>query len=130
MAGREPARAVACLVIACASPRCSPEDLLFLALAKHAAGDVVGGEAVFVDVPRARPLTAPSPRIYEPAFRYLRGLYLLRTDRAEEAAADLAAAATSPIATLYVERARALVPPPPNEEGDARSSLAPQVIDE
>jgi hypothetical protein len=130
MIGGDPRRAVERLTLACSSPRSSPEDLLFLALAKHAAGDPVGAEATFVEVARTRPRGAPAPRIYEPAFHYLRGLYLVKTGRAEEAAPELEAAASSPLTSIYVERARALTPPPPSEEGDARSSLTPQVIDE
>lgn len=130
MVGGDARRAVECLTAACASPRSSPEDLLFLALAEHAAGDGAGAEKVFAKVGTTRPKGAPSPRIYEPAFHYLRGLYLVKTGRAIEAAADLGAAASSPLVTIYVERARALVPPPPSDELDPRSSLTPQVIDE
>jgi hypothetical protein len=130
MVGGDPLRAVERLEVACASPRSSPEDLLFLALARHAAGDATGAEAVFVKVPRVRPKAAPSPRIYEPAFHYLRGLYLVKTGRAEEAAPELEAAASSGVVTIYVERARALTPAPPAEDGEQRTSLAPQVIDE
>lgn len=130
MAGGDARRAVERLTTACASPRSSPEDFLFLALATHAAGDSTAAEAIFAKVEPTRPKGAPSPRIYEPAFHYLRGLYLVKTNRAIEAAADLEAAASSPITTLYVERARALIPPPPNAEADPRSSLTPLVIDE
>ena len=130
MAGDDPPRALDRLTAACASPRSSPEDFLFLALAKHATGDTAGAEAVFAKVGPTRPTVAPSPRIYEPAFHFLRGLYLVKTGRAIEAAADLEAAASSPIVPIYVERARALVPPPPSEELDPRSSLTPLVIDE
>lgn len=130
MMGERPRRAVERLELACASPRSSPEDRLFLALAKHAAGDAAGAEAIFVTVEPSRPAGAPAPRIYEPAFHYLRGLFLVKTGRAAAADRELAIAAASPITTIYVERARALTPPPPNEEADPRSSLAPQVLDE
>jgi hypothetical protein len=132
MLGRDPGRAVERLTAACASPRALPEDHLFLALAKHAARDLPGAAQTFAGVARARPAAAPSPRIYEPAFRYLRGLYLLKTGRAEEAATDLAEAAASPVTTIYVERARALVTPAgsPTVDGDQRSSLTGQVIGE
>jgi hypothetical protein len=130
--GREPERAVERLTAACASPRSSPEDHLFLALAKHLAGDLSGAEATFATVGHVRPANAPAPRIYEPAFRYLRGLYLVKATRTAEAAADLAEAAASPVTTIYVERARALVTPEssPTVDGDARSSLTGQVIGE
>jgi len=133
MLGRDPERAVERLTVACASPRALPEDHLFLALARHAAG-VAGAETTFASVAADRPETAPSPRIYEPAFRYLRALFLLKTGRAEEAAADLAAASASPVTTIYVERARALLAAPSSssalDEADARSSLTGQVIEE
>ena len=98
----------------------------------HATGEPADAEATFVKAGRSRPKDAPSPRIYEPAFHYLRGLYLVKTGRAMEAAADLEVAAAGRMATIYVERARALVPPPGSQaaEVDPRSSLAPQVIDE
>lgn len=130
MLGRDPRNAVERLTVACASPRSSPEDHLFLALAKHGAGDLASAAETFASVARERPSNAPSPRIYEPAFRYLRGLYLLKVGRADEAATDLAAAAASPITTIYVERARALVTPErsPTDDGDPRSSLTGQVI--
>lgn len=130
MGGGDPRRAVERLTVACASPRALPEDHLFLALAKHSAGDAAGAEEIFARVGEERPKNAPSPRIYEPAFHYLRALYLVKTSRTEEAEADLEAATSSSIPTIYVERARALVPPPPNDETDPRSSLTPQVIDE
>lgn len=132
MLGRDPRRAVERLTIACASPRSSPEDHLFLALAKHGAGDLASAAETFAAVARERPKSAPSPRIYEPAFRYLRGLYLLKVGRADEAAVDLAEAAASPVTTIYVERARALVMPErsPTDDGDPRSSLTGQVIGE
>lgn len=130
MVGGDAHLAVARLTTACGSPRSSPEDLVFLALAKHGAGDLAGAESTFAEAPLARPKGAPSPRIYEPAFHYLRGLYLMKTGRPEEAAADLEAAAASPITTIYVERARALSPRASADDGDGRASLAPQVIDE
>jgi hypothetical protein len=130
MGGGDARRAVERLTVACASPRALPEDHLFLALAKHSAGDAAGAEEIFARVGKERPKNAPSPRIYEPAFHYLRALYLVKTSRNEEAEADLEAATSSSIPTIYVERARALVPPPPNDETDPRSSLTPQVIDE
>lgn len=131
MAGRDATRAVERLIVACASPRSSPEDLLFLALAKHAAGDATSAEETFAKAGRARPKNAPSPRIYEPAFHYLRGLYLVKTGRAAEAADDLEAAARdAPLASIYVVRARALVATELAGEPDPRSSLTGQVIDE
>lgn len=130
MAGGDPQRAVERLTVACAAPRSSPEDLLFLALATHSAGDAAAAERLFEKAGPTRPKGAPSPPIYEPAFHYLRGLYLLKTDRAGEASADLEAAAAGPVTTIYVERARALLPLQSSGDLDARSSLTGQVIDE
>ncbi len=130
MAGGDPARAVDRLTIACASPRSSPEDLLFLALATLSAGDASAAEKLFDKAGTKRPETAPSPRIYEPAFHYLRGLYLLKTQRAGEASSDLETAAAGPVMTIYVARARALLPLESSADVDPRSSLTGQVIDE
>ncbi len=132
MLGHDAERAVERLTTACASPRSSAEDHLLLALARRAAGDAEGAGETFASVAPARPRGAPSPRIYEPAFHYLRGLYLLKTGRADEAATDLAVAGASPITTIYVERARALVTSErsPTTDADARSSLTGQVIGE
>jgi hypothetical protein len=130
MAGGDPARAVERLTVACASPRSSPEDLLFLALATHSAGDAAAAAKLFARAGATRPKGAPSPRIYEPAFHYLRGLYLLKVDRAADASPDLEAAAAGPVTTLYVERARALLPLHSSADLDTRSSLTGQVIDE
>ena len=131
MLGRDAERAVQRLTAACASPRSSPEDLLFLALAKHAAGDTAGAAETFALVARSRPKGAPSPRVYDPAFRYLRGLYLVETGRPGDARHDLEGAAASPVATVYVARARALLAserPPAGDDGDGRSSLTGQVV--
>ena len=131
MAGIDPARAVERLTVACASPRSSPEDLLFLALATLSAGDAAAAEKLFAKAGPTRPKGAPSPRIYDPAFHYLRGLYLLKTDRAADASVELEAAAAGPVTTVYVQRARALLPlQPSGGDLDARSSLTGQVIDE
>jgi hypothetical protein len=130
MAGGDPRRAVERLTLACASPRSSPEDLLFLALATHSAGDPDAAEKLFEKAGAARSKRAPSPRIYEPAFHYLRGLYLLKTNRAAEASAELEAAAAGTVTTIYVQRARALLPVQSSGDLDPRSSLTGQVIDE
>lgn len=130
MAGGDARRAVERLTLACASPRSSAEDLLFLALATHSSGDAAAAEALFAKAGTTRPKGSPSPRIYEPAFHYLRGLYLLKTNRGGEASPDLEAAAAGPIGTVYVERARALLPIPSAADLDPRSSLTGQVIDE
>ena len=132
MLGRDAGRAVERLTVACATPRSSVEDHLLLALAKHAAGDLAGAGETFATVAPARPKGAPSPRIYEPAFHYLRGLYLLKAGRPGDAATDLEVAAASPVITIYVERARSLVTPErsPTADADARSSLTGQVIGE
>ena len=137
MSGGDARLAVDRLSAACA-PRAAargaeplPEDLLFLALARLAAGDATSAEETFERAGVTRPKSAPSPGIYEPAFRYLRGLYLLKTSRADDAAKDLEAAASSAIVTVYVERARALAPPRSSSDDlEARTSLTPQVIDE
>jgi tetratricopeptide (TPR) repeat protein len=124
-------KAVERLEVACASSQSSPEDLLFLALALHAAGDSARAEATFVKAGTSRPSDAPSPKIYEPAFHYLRGLYLVKIGRSDDAAKDLETAAAGKISTIYVERAAALLPPREGARSDdPRSSLAPQVIDE
>ena len=130
MSGGDATRAAERLSVACESPGASAEDRLFLALAEHAAGNTARAESIFANVGDKRPKAAPSPRIYEPAFHYLRALYLVRTGRAIDAAPDLAIASASPITTVYVERARALVPPRPSDDVDPRSSLTPQMIDE
>ena len=130
MAGGDPRRAVERLTVACASPRSSPEDLLFLALATLSKGDAATAERHFEKAGTTRPKGAPSPRIYEPAFHYLRGLYLLRTDRPGDASPELEAAAAGPVTTIYVQRARALLPLQAAGDLDARSSLTGQVIDE
>ncbi len=130
MMGGDARRAVERLTVACASPRSSPEDLLFLALATHSAGDVAAAASLFEKAGTTRPSGAPSPRIYDAAFHYLRGLYLMKTNRGVEAAADLEAAAAGPVTTIYVERARALLPLPFSADLDPRSSLTGQVIDE
>ncbi len=130
MSGGDATRAVERLSVACEAPGASAEDRLFLALAELAAGNAARADAIFAKAGEKRPKGAPSPRIYEPAFHYLRALYLVRTGRAIDAAGDLAIAAASPVVTMYVERARALVPPRPSEDSDPRSSLTPQVIDE
>jgi hypothetical protein len=133
---RDPARAVECLTFACASPRSSAEDLLFLALAKVAVGDADGAEDAFHRAGTKRPKNAPSPSIYEPAFHYLRALYLVKTDREKEASSDLDAAAAGSVTTIYVERARerarahAAPASSPGDEADSPASLSPQVIDE
>ncbi len=64
------------------------------------------------------------------AFHYLRGLYLVKTGRADEATTDLELAADTALVSVYVERARALLAAPEDSEADPRSSLAPQVVDE
>lgn len=130
MASGDAFRAVERLTIACESPRSSPEDVLFLALAKLSTGDAIAAERLFEKAGTRRPAGAPSPRIYEAAFHYLRGLYLLRTDRAGEAAPDLEAAAAGPVTTIYVQRAQALLPLESGGDLDPRSSLTGQVIDE
>jgi len=128
MCGAEPKLAVAALEKGIGRDS-APEDILLLALAKQSTNDVVEAETLFVRAGTKRPVGA-WPRINEPVFHYLRGLYLMRTDRALEAKDDLEAAAAGSVLTTYVERARALLPPASTADVDPRSSLAGQVMDE
>gem|GEM_PF-2314967 len=128
LASRDPARAEALLTAAC-SRRSPPEDLLLLALAKHAVGATDEAEALFRSAGTERRRGAPSPRLASPMFHYLRALYLVRTGRTSDATGDLEAAARGPITTVYVDRARALLAPANGDaDDDPRSSLAPQVL--
>ncbi|MBX3190745.1 MAG: hypothetical protein KF819_27350 [Labilithrix sp.] len=129
MVGRDVGRA-ARMLESIGSPASPPEDTLLLAIAKHQLGDRAAADALFDRAGASRPPNAPWPRINEPVFHYLRGLYLLKTKGGAEAAADLDRAASAPVVSVYVQRARALVPPRPDPDLDPRSSLAPQIIDE
>lgn len=124
---RDPARAAELLAEAC-KHQALPEDLLLLAHARLALGQAEEAERLFSAAGPTRPHSAGWPTINAPAFHFLRGLYLLKTGRAAEARPDLERAAASPLTTVYVERARALLAAPEDSERDPRSSLAPQVM--
>lgn len=62
---------------------------------------------------------------------YLRGWFLHRLGRRDDARLDLVRAAQSPCVTVYVERARVLLASydaPAIDEAEARSTLAPHVV--
>jgi hypothetical protein len=135
VAERDPARG-ADLLEAVASIHRPPEDLLVLAHAKHALGDVAGAETLLARVGTTR--GASSVKIgrtflvepkatHEGIFHAMRGLLLIKLGRNDEAVAAFELAAAVPLQNWYTERARALLPKP--EEENPRSSLAPQVID-
>lgn len=131
MLNREPKRAVSLLQKICEKKDVPAEDLLFYAVAQHMAGKRTKALATFERAGTTRPKNAPWPRLNEPVFHYLRALYLVRTGRATEAQRDLEIAAASPIPTIYVLRARALLPPTSSaRELERRSSLDAQVMDE
>lgn len=134
---RDPSRAIARLesVAAIHQP---PEDLLLLAHAKRALGDGEAAEALFRRAGDRR--GAPQTRLgrtillerrahHDAIFHALRGLYLLDTGRAAEAEADFARAADVPLVNWYTDRARSLLPAA-RGDGEPRSSLAPQVLEE
>lgn len=124
---RDPARAAELLAEAC-KHQALPEDLLLLAHARLALGHEQDAERLFAAAGTARPHAAGWPTINVPAFHFLRALYLVETGRAADARPDLERAAASPLVTVYVERARALLASPADSEPDPRSSLAPQVM--
>jgi hypothetical protein len=118
--------------------RRAPEDLLLAAHAKAALGEADAARALFDAAGEQRARDRParlalgrtrreSRRQQEAIFHALRGLWLARVGRDVEAQRDLAIAARSPIANVYVARARARFdsrapePEPP-------SSLDPQVV--
>lgn len=133
MQNRSAARAAKLLTLPPATRGARPaaEDEMLLAVALHMAGDKHAAARAFERAGTHRPRGAPWPRLNDPVFHYLRALYLVRTGRAAEGAADLEAAASSPIVTIYVQRARALLPPTSSSSDvDPRSSLSGQVMDE
>jgi hypothetical protein len=129
LADRDPARAAAALAEACKA-QALPEDLLLFAHARLAEGNREDAERLFAAAGTTRPVQAGWRSINEPTFHFLRGLYLRKVGRDAEATKDLELAAASPIGSVYVERARAILARPDDSEPDPRSSLAPQVMDE
>jgi hypothetical protein len=120
--GRAPDRASALLEEA-ARIRRLPEDLLLAALAKLSLGDSDAAAALFDAAGTSRTGVGQQEAI----FHTLRALYLLELGRDRDAQHDLEEAARSPIANVYVERARALLQTRV-VGNDAPSSLAPQVV--
>jgi hypothetical protein len=120
----------------------TPEDLLLHALALAELDRADEAEALFADASRRRVQSPPGlwrmrPRLERRAsltstiFHSLRGAYLARTGRYNEAKGDLEAAAESTYRNVYAERARAVLAKPANADDlDPRSSLAPQVLDD
>jgi tetratricopeptide (TPR) repeat protein len=103
-----------------------PEDLLLRALVEQALGDDDGGAATFARAgERRRGSASPVGVRVMAIFHALRGTWLERAGRTEEAERDLTAAARSPIDTIYVRRARARAR---RSEVDGPTSLAPQVV--
>lgn len=134
--GRDLARAAA-LLETVASIHQPPEDLLFLAHAKHGLGDVDGAEALLAKVGATRGASSVKvgrtflvePKAtHEAIFHTVRGLLLIKLGRNDEAAKAFELAAAIPLQNWYTESARALLPRP-GEDGELRSSLAPQVIE-
>jgi tetratricopeptide (TPR) repeat protein len=120
--GRDAERAVAALQEACKIQQW-PEDTLLLALALQSLGRREDAEDLFVRAGKERPKRAPSPKINDAVFHFLRALYLMRTERGGVAMADLKSAVRSPVSSAYVARARALLPPEPSPDDDPQSSL-------
>jgi len=96
-----------------------PEDLLFLA---HT--DVARAEELL-----ARAIRPRAGATYEAIFHTTRGLLFVKLGRADEAMKDFERAAAIPLSNWYTDRARSLLPKG-SGEGDPRSSLAPQTIEE
>ncbi len=105
-----------------------PEDVLLLALAKLGLGKREEAEQCFARAGTKRAPELDGPYINEPAFHYLRALYLLKTGRAEQSIADLKAAAHAVQSSIYVKRARQLLPGGEGGEDDPPSSLDAQIL--
>jgi hypothetical protein len=114
-----------------------PEDLLFLAHAKHGLGDTASAEALLADVGTARgassgklgrTILVEPKATHEGIFHAMRGLLLVKLGRSDEAVKAFELAAAVPLQNWYTERARALLPKVTDDE-NPRSSLAPQVIE-
>lgn len=113
-----------------------PEDVLLSAHARLGLGDERGAEELFAaagkdpgggHVRLGAVLLVEGGRQREAIFHFLRGLFLVKVGRSAEAQRDLEIAARSPIDSVYVQRARAMLAPS-TPEVDGPSSLAPQVV--
>lgn len=131
MLNRDAKRAAKLLEAICAKPDAAPEDIVMYAVAQHMRGKRTRAQETFERAGVVRPKNAPWPRLNEPVFHYLRALYLVRTGNAPLAQRDLELASSSPIPSIYVLRARALLPPTSSaRELEYRSSLDAQVMDD
>lgn len=137
LVGRDFARAATLLEEVAAIHR-PPEDLLFLAHAKHGAGDVAAAEELLErvgptrgasSVKVGRTFLVEPKATHEGIFHTVRGLLLVKLGRNDEAVKDFTRAAAVPLQNWYTERARELLPRM-GDDADPRSSLAPQVISE
>lgn len=135
--GQDAARGAA-LLAGVASIHQPPEDLLFLAHAKHDLGEVAAAEGLLARVGTTRgastskigrTLLVEPKATHEGIFHAMRGLLLVKLGRNDEAVRAFELAAAVPLQNWYTERARALLPRP-GEDDNPRSSLAPQVIEE
>jgi hypothetical protein len=113
-----------------------PEDILLAAHAKLGAGEKDVATGLFAAAGKERSggrlrlgsvLLVEDRRQQDAIFHTLRGLFLVKVGRAVDAQRDFEIAAKSPITNTYVERARAMLQAR-TLEGDARSSLAGQVV--
>jgi len=123
--GRDPER-VEIILIDAKSIKVLPEDLLLLALAKLSLGKRDEAEISFKRAGTTRP-EVDGPLINDPVFHYLRAMYLIKTGRAADSIADLVATAHAKQSSVYVERARALLPPVPGDD-EAPTSLGPHIL--
>lgn len=113
-----------------------PEDVLLSAHARLGLGDEREAEELFATAGKdpggdrvrlGAVVLLEGGRQREAIFHFLRGLFLVKVGRSDEARRDLEIAARSPIDSVYVRRARAmLAPSAPDVEGP--SSVAPQVV--
>lgn len=131
MLNRDAKRATKLLEEICAKADAAPEDIVMCAVAQHMRGKRTRAQETFERAGVVRPKYAPWPRLNEPVFHYLRALYLVRTGNAPLAQRDLELASSSPIPSIYVLRARALLPPTSSARDlEYRSSLDAQVMDD
>ncbi len=120
---RDHARATTLLMEAGRIQR-SADDTLLAALAALGTGHREEAARLFAVADAQRTMGRQEAAI----FHALRGLYLVKVGRVAEAEDDLAAAARSPVASTYVERARAALRAGPLPADDSPSSLEPQVV--